>query len=99
MPVSGLLTVTWIIFQFAWYRRLNEAELERYLEEQIATERDQLPEERAETLAKLDLVAKKRGLRYSLLLMWANFRLAISFVLQMLSFGTLPVVWLITQHY
>ena len=36
----GLLTVVWIIFQFAWLRRLNEARLERHLESTISTERD-----------------------------------------------------------
>jgi hypothetical protein len=38
----GILTIIWIIFQFAWLRRLNEARLERHLEETITTERDDL---------------------------------------------------------
>jgi tetratricopeptide (TPR) repeat protein len=86
--IAGLLTVIWIIFQFAWMRRLNEARLERYLEERIATEREDLAQERANILAQLDRAANRRGLSYRLLLAWANFRLAISFVLRMLSLGT-----------
>jgi hypothetical protein len=31
--IVGLLTVVWIVFQFAWLRRLNEARLERHLGE------------------------------------------------------------------
>jgi tetratricopeptide (TPR) repeat protein len=86
--IVGCLTVVWIIFQFAWLRRLNEARLERYLEDRIATERDALAQERAETLAKLDRVTRERGLRYVFLLLWANFRLALSFIVRMLSLGS-----------
>lgn len=39
--IVGLLTIVWIIFQFAWLRRLNEARLERHLESTISTERDE----------------------------------------------------------
>jgi tetratricopeptide (TPR) repeat protein len=86
--IAGSLTVIWIIFQFAWMRRLNESRLERYLESRIVAERDDLAQERSETLAKLERAAKRRGLRYIVLLTWANFRLAFSFVLRMLSLGT-----------
>ena len=87
--VAGSLTVIWIIFQFAWLRRLNEARLERYLENRIATERDELAQERTETLATLDRTARQSGLRYVLLLVWANLRLSLSFLLRMLSLGTI----------
>lgn len=86
--VAGSLTVVWIFVQFAWLRRLNEARLERYLEERITTERDTLAQERAETLAKLDRVSKRRGAIYAILLIWANVQLTLSFVLRMLSLGT-----------
>src|SRR5689334_17425722 len=42
----GILTIIWIIFQFAWLRRLNEARLERHLEGTISAERDELADER-----------------------------------------------------
>ena len=86
--IAGSLTVIWIIFQFAWLRRLNEARLERYLENRIATERDELAQERTETLAELDRAARQTGWRYSVLLVWANLRLTLSLVLRMLSLGT-----------
>lgn len=86
--IAGSLTVVWIIFQFAWMRRLNEARLERFLEDRISTERDDLALERSETLAKLDRATKRRGLRYALLLAWANLRLDASFVLRVLTLGT-----------
>jgi len=84
----GLLTVVWIIFQFAWLRRLNEARLERHLESTINTERDELADERATTLAELDRVVKSRGLRRLILFAWAHIRLTLSLVMRLLSFGT-----------
>src|SRR5262245_33173885 len=84
----GLLTIVWIIFQFAWLRRLNEARLERHLESTISTERDELADERATTLAELDRVVKSRGLRRLILFAWAHIRLTISLVMRLLSFGT-----------
>lgn len=86
--IAGSLTVIWIIFQIAWLRRLNEARLERYLENRIAFERDDLAQERTETLATLDHITGRRGLRYGFMLLWANARLTISLVLRMLSLGT-----------
>ena len=71
---AGTLTVIWIVFQFAWLRRLNEARLERYLEDRIITERDDLAQERSETLAKLDRITRRRGFTYALLLAWAHKR-------------------------
>src|SRR2546430_4034758 len=61
--VVGLMTVVWIIFQFAWLRRLNEARLERHLESTISTERDELADERTTTLSELDRVVKRHGVR------------------------------------
>jgi hypothetical protein len=84
----GLLTIVWIIFQFAWLRRLNEARLERHLESTISTERDELADERATTLAELDRVVKSRGLRRLILFAWAHIRLTISLIMRLLSFGT-----------
>ena len=86
--IVGCLTIVWIIFQFAWLRRLNEARLERYLEDRIATERDDLAQERQRTLWELERFVQSRGMRYAVLLTWANIRLAVSFVLRMLSLGT-----------
>lgn len=86
--VSGTLTVIWIVFQFAWLRRLNEARLERYLEDRITTERDDLATERSETLSTLDKAGRRRGMGYALLLLWANTKLSLSFILRMLSLGT-----------
>jgi hypothetical protein len=86
--IAVSLTVVWIIFQFAWLRRLNEARLERYLENRIATERDELAQERTDTLAELDRAARQTGWRYSILLVWANLRLTLSLILRMLSLGT-----------
>jgi hypothetical protein len=84
----GLLTVVWIIFQFAWLRRLNEARLERHLESTISTERDELADERTTTLAELDRVVKSRGLRRLILFVWAHIRLTLSLIMRLLSFGT-----------
>jgi tetratricopeptide (TPR) repeat protein len=84
----GLLTVVWIIFQFAWLRRLNEARLERHLESTISTERDELADERTTTLAELDRVVKSRGLRRLILFAWAHIRLTLSLIMRLLSFGT-----------
>ena len=84
----GLLTIIWIVFQFAWMRRLNEARLERHLEGTISAERDELADERATTLAELDRVVKRRGLWRLLLLLWAHFRLTASLIFRLLSFGT-----------
>jgi hypothetical protein len=84
----GLLTIVWIIFQFAWLRRLNEARLERHLESTISTERDELADERTTTLAELDRVVKRRGLRRLVLFAWAHFPLTFSLLMRLLSFGT-----------
>jgi hypothetical protein len=84
----GLLTVVWIIFQFAWLRRLNEARLERHLESTINTERDELADERSTTLAELDRVVRSRGLRRVILFAWAHIRLTLSLIMRLLSFGT-----------
>ena len=84
----GLLTVVWIIFQFAWLRRLNEARLERHLESTISTERAELADERTTTLAELDKVVKSRGLRRLLLFAWAHTRLTVSLIFRLLSLGT-----------
>jgi hypothetical protein len=84
----GLLTIVWIIFQFAWLRRLNEAKLERHLETTISTERDELADERTTTLAELDRVVKSRGLRRLILFAWAHIRLTNSLIMRLLSFGT-----------
>jgi len=84
----GLMTIVWIIFQFAWLRRLNEARLERHLESTISSERDELADERTTTLAELDRVVKRRGLRRLILFAWAHIRLTISLVLRLLSLGT-----------
>ena len=86
--IVGCLTILWIIFQFAWLRRLNEARLERYLEDRIATERDDLAQERQRTIGELDRFTQSRGAVYVLLLTWANIRLAASFILRMLSLGS-----------
>ena len=84
----GLLTIVWIIFQFAWLRRLNEARLERHLESTISTEREELADERTTTLAELDRVVKSRGLRRLILFAWAHIRLTLSLIMRLLSFGT-----------
>ena len=84
----GILTVIWIVFQFAWLRRLNEARLERHLEGTISAERDELADERATILTELDRVVKRRGLWRLVLLIWAHLRLTVSLVLRLLSFGT-----------
>ena len=84
----GILTIIWIIFQFAWLRRLNEARLERHLEETITTERDDLADERTTVLDALDRVVRSRGLRRYLLLAWAHFRLTMSLITRLLSLGT-----------
>jgi hypothetical protein len=68
--VAGSLTVVWIIFQFAWLRRLNEARLERYLEDRIGSERDFLAKERAEVLLKFERFSKARGVSRMVLLVW-----------------------------
>src|SRR5262245_45552569 len=86
--IVGLLTIVWIIFQFAWLRRLNEARLERHLESTISTERDELADERTTTLAELDRVVKSRGLRRLILFAWAHLRLTLSLIMRLLSFGT-----------
>ena len=84
----GLLTIVWIIFQFAWLRRLNEARLERHLESTISTERDELADERTTTLAELDRVVRSRGVRRLILFAWAHIRLTISLIFRLLSLGT-----------
>jgi hypothetical protein len=86
--VVGLMTIVWIIFQFAWLRRLNEARLERHLEGTISSERDELADEKTATLAELDRVVKARGLRRLILFAWAHTRLTISLILRLLSVGT-----------
>ncbi len=83
-----MLTIVWIIFQFAWLRRLNEARLERHLESTVSTEREELADERTATLAELDRVVKSRGLRRLILFAWAHIRLTISLILRLLSLGT-----------
>jgi hypothetical protein len=86
--VVGLMTIVWIIFQFAWLRRLNESRLERHLEGTISSQRDELADERTTMLTQLDRVVKRRGLRRYVLWAWAHFRLTISLILRLLSFGT-----------
>ena len=44
--VVGFMTIVWIVFQFAWLRRLNESRLEKHLEQTISAERDDLADER-----------------------------------------------------
>jgi tetratricopeptide (TPR) repeat protein len=86
--VVGLLTILWIMFQFAWLRRLNESRLERHLEGTISAERDELADQRRGGLARLDRVTKRRGYRRHLLRIWAEMRLAFSTFLRTISFGT-----------
>jgi hypothetical protein len=85
---AAAISIAWIAIQFAWLRRLNEARLERYLEDRIANERDALARERAEVLLKIERFSKARGLTRAILLVWANVRLALSLVLRILSLGT-----------
>lgn len=85
---AGALTVVWIVFQFAWLRRLNEARLERYLEDRISDERDDLVRERTEVLLKIERFTKARGAIRMLLLVWAHVRLTFSLLLRLLSLGT-----------
>jgi tetratricopeptide (TPR) repeat protein len=84
----GILTIIWIIFQFAWMRRLNEARLERHLEGTISAERDELADERTTMLVELDRVVKSRGPWRYVLLAWAHLRLMLSLIMRLLSFGT-----------
>jgi tetratricopeptide (TPR) repeat protein len=86
--IVGLMTIVWIIFQFAWLRRLNEARLERHLESTISAERDELADERTTTLDELDRVVKRRGVLRLVLLVWAHIRLTFSLILRLLGFGT-----------
>ena len=46
--LAGAMTVLWINIQFAAWRRLNEARVERYLEDRIDSEREDLARERQE---------------------------------------------------
>lgn len=84
----GLLTVVWIIFQFAWLRRLNEARLERHLEGTISAEREELADERTTTLAELERVKKLKGPRWFVVYCWAHARLTVSLIVRILSFGS-----------
>lgn len=86
--IVGILTIVWIIFQFAWLRRLNESRLERHLEGTISAERDELADERTRTLAELERVRKLKGLPWFFVYVWAHARLTVSLVLKLLSFGT-----------
>lgn len=86
--VVGVLTIVWIIFQFAWLRRLNEVRLERHLEGTISAERDELADERARTLAELERVRKLKGYRWLVVYLWAHARLTVSLVMKLLSLGT-----------
>jgi tetratricopeptide (TPR) repeat protein len=86
--LAGMMTVIWIIIQFAAWRRLNEARVERYLEDRIDSEREDLARERQETLARLDGVIRRRGFKRIVLLAWAHVVLTISFLLRVLSLDT-----------
>ena len=86
--VVGLLTILWIIFQFAWLRRLNEVKLEKFLEAAVRMERDVLADERQQVVAQLERLKLRRGLMAHLMSLWAEICLAQSWLLRLLSFGT-----------
>ena len=87
--IAGAMTVTWIIIQFAAWRRLNEARVDRYLEERIDSEREDLARERQETLLQIDRVVARRGIIRAILLAWAHFVLTVSFFLRILNLETI----------
>lgn len=86
--IVGLLTILWILFQFAWLRRLNEARLEKFLEAAVRMERDVLADERQLIVAQLDRLKLRRGPMAHVLRLWAEICLAQSWLLRLLSFGT-----------
>ena len=85
--VVGCLSILWIMFQFAWMRRLNEAKLEKYLEDRIISEREDLADERAQIFSRLDRLARRSSWT-RLVRLWAHVRLTLSFLLRVLSIGT-----------
>jgi tetratricopeptide (TPR) repeat protein len=90
--LAGAATIVWIIIQFAAWRRLNEARIERYIEDRIDSEREDLARERDETLARLDRVVARRGMSRIVMLAWAHAVLTVSFVLRLLSLGTIKAL-------
>lgn len=85
--IVAVLTIGWIVYQFTWLRRLNEARLEEYLEQKILTDHDELTREREAILAQIESIAARRGLTRVLLRGWANLLLTANFFMRVLRLG------------
>lgn len=81
------MTICWIFYKFAWLRRLNEAKLERYLENKLIGEQRDLNQERIRTLNLLEHEVRASGPLQIPLRLWANILIVSVFFSRVLRFG------------